>query len=90
MSKGKTGTAAPAKGVGHDDYQAEQDLRTLIEHTKIHGDPVRKKAAMKKHAELLANMQAVAAQAQMQPPATQPQPGGVPGMPVPGANTGAQ
>lgn len=72
-------TAAPAKDAGHDDFQAEQDLRTLIEHAKIHADPARKKAAMKKHAELMANMAAVQAQAQMQPPAGQPQPGGAPG-----------
>ena len=80
--------AAPDKAAaGPDDYQAHSDLHTLIEHAKIHRDPKRKKAAMAKHAEMLAALQQVAANAQQQPP--QGAPAGPAGPGVPTANGGA-
>lgn len=41
------------------DFQAEQDLRTLIEAEKIRHDKTRKAAAMKKHKEMMAAMKDV-------------------------------
>jgi hypothetical protein len=81
--------AEPAK---MKDWDAASDLHTLIEAAKIHKHPRRHKDAMAKHKEMLDNMAAVQAQAQMQPPAGappsgQPQPGGAP---IPGASGGMQ
>lgn len=41
------------------EYQAEDDLRTLINAEKIKKDKARLSAAMKKHKEMMAAMQAV-------------------------------
>ena len=85
---------APAAGAapGPDDYQAHSDLRTLIEAHKIHKDKTRHGAAMKKHKEMLAALQAIAAQQQQQQQQPQPAPdqGGAPAQPAgPSANGGA-
>jgi len=49
--------AAGMKSISGDgDYQAEADLRTLIEAHKIKRDTVRHKAAMTKHAQLLSHL----------------------------------
>ena len=76
------------------DMQAHMDLRTLLEAAKIRGDKSRHSAAMKKHQEMQAAMQQVAAQAQQQPqgqPQPDPNAGGAPAQPSggPTANGGA-
>jgi len=70
--------AAPAATGPDADMQAHADLHTLINAAKIHADKPRHKAAMKKHAEMQQALQAVAQQAQQQPPQ-----GAGPGAPVP-------
>jgi len=43
------------------DYQAEADLRTLVEAEKIKKDPARKKAAMEKRKAMMANLEKIEA-----------------------------
>ena len=86
MSKAPAASAAP----GPDDMQAHADLHTLISAAKIRAHKPRHKAAMAKHAEMMAAMQQVAAQAQ-QPPQGAPDQG-APGPAAPAgpiANGGA-
>lgn len=56
MAKKSVGMAMPP---GHDDYEAENDVRHLIEAEKIKGNPHRLKRAMKKHRELKKAVNAV-------------------------------
>lgn len=56
------------------DMDAHADLRTLIEAAKIHADKGRHKAAMAKHKEMQAALNAVAAQSANAPGAAQGQP----------------
>lgn len=53
MAKSKRAAPSPAMAhTGHDDYMAEDDLRTLINAEKIKKDPKRCKAAMCKKREM--------------------------------------
>ena len=70
-----------------DDMQAHADLHTLINAAKIHKDKKRHGNAMKKHKEMMAALQAVAANAQQQQAPDQG--GGAPAAPAPTANGGA-
>jgi hypothetical protein len=54
MKKPSNAVAGPDKG-----YQAESDLRTLMEAQKIMGDKARMAAAMAKHGEMKGNLDAV-------------------------------
>lgn len=79
--------AAPAEP-DQDDMQAHADLHHLVQAAKVRAHPKRHKAAMAKHAEMLAALQQVAQQSQQQP---QGAPGGapMPAGPAPTANGGA-
>ena len=74
------------------DAQAHSDLRTMVEHAKIHADKPRLQRAMAKHKEMLAALQqaAAASQAMQAAPAGAPgaQPTGAPGAQPGGAPVG--
>lgn len=63
----KSKTSKPVADAPVDDWQAHDDLRTLIEGHKIRKDKKRHGAAMNKHKEMLAALQAIAAQQQQAP-----------------------
>ena len=76
-AQAKAQSAAPSQDVGpNEDLQAHQDLHHLVEAEKIKKDRKRHAAAMKKHAEMTAALQNIAAQQ-----GAQGAQGGQPGIP---------